>query len=63
MDLSIDGEMFIVLVNASGQYSVWPADKVVPAGWVQDGPPKRKDECLSYIEQVWTDMRPKPTGR
>lgn len=53
-----DGE-FCVLVNDEGQYSLWPTFKEVPAGWKTVGPRGVRQECLAYIEENWTDMRPK----
>lgn len=50
---------FHVLVNEEGQHSLWPAFVPVPAGWtavVRDG---SREECLQYVEQNWTDLRPK----
>jgi MbtH protein len=49
---------FKVLVNAEEQYSLWPDYKAVPAGWREAGKSGAKQECLDYIETVWTDMRP-----
>ncbi|AJQ48236.1 MULTISPECIES: MbtH family protein [Pseudomonas] len=49
---------FKVLVNAEEQYSLWPDYKAVPAGWREAGKSGPKQECLDYIETVWTDMRP-----
>ncbi|MCO6440622.1 MAG: MbtH family protein [Nitrococcus mobilis] len=49
---------FNVVVNHEEQYSIWPDYKPVPAGWRTVGKQGSKDECLAYIEQVWTDMRP-----
>jgi MbtH protein len=51
-------ELFKVVVNGEGQYSVWPADRDRPNGWDDAGKSGSKEECLSYIEEVWTDMRP-----
>ncbi|MFD0883314.1 MbtH family protein [Streptosporangium algeriense] len=47
-----------VVVNDEEQYSIWPEGREVPGGWrvVREAAPK--DECLAYIEEVWTDMRP-----
>ncbi len=47
-----------VLVNDEEQHSLWPADLDVPAGWraVFDG---THDECVAYVEEHWTDMRPR----
>lgn len=49
---------FEVLVNNEEQYSLWSQDKAVPAGWRKAGKQGGKAECLAYIEEVWTDMRP-----
>lgn len=49
---------FEVVVNNEEQYSLWPQDKAVPAGWRKAGKQGGKAECLAYIEEVWTDMRP-----
>ena len=53
-----DGE-FCVLINDEGQYSLWPTFKDIPAGWTAIGPRGKRKECLDYIEENWTDMRPK----
>jgi len=50
---------FIVLVNHEGQYSLWPTFKEIPAGWSAVGPKGKKKECLDWVEENWTDMRPK----
>ena len=47
-----------VVVNHEEQYSIWPAERANPAGWSDAGKTGLKDECLAYIEEVWTDMRP-----
>ncbi|MDD2058578.1 MbtH family protein [Pseudomonas sp. GD03860] len=49
---------FKVLVNAEEQYSLWPDYKALPAGWREAGKSGSKQDCLDYIETVWTDMRP-----
>lgn len=49
---------FEVVINLEEQYSIWPADKPVPAGWRAVGKRGVKSACLGYIEEVWTDMRP-----
>ncbi len=50
---------FMVLVNAEQQYSLWPTFRDVPTGWTAVGPRGSRKECLDYIEENWTDMRPK----
>jgi MbtH protein len=47
-----------VVVNHEEQYSIWAADQEPPAGWRAVGVQGPKEECLSHIEEVWTDMRP-----
>lgn len=47
-----------VVINDEEQYSIWPQDREIPAGWREAGCRGTKDECLDYIEKVWTDMRP-----
>lgn len=55
----IDGDAFKVLVNGEGQHSLWPSAQPVPDGWRQIGPVGNKETCLAYVEENWTDMRPK----
>jgi MbtH protein len=49
---------FQVVVNHEGQYSLWPADREPPAGWSNAGKVGTREECLAYVEEFWTDMRP-----
>ena len=53
-----DSTIYQVVANDEEQYSIWPADRGLPAGWRQAGPSGPKAECLAYINEVWTDMRP-----
>ena len=50
--------LFQVVVNHEEQYSIWPDYKAVPQGWRTVGKSGLKKECLAYIEETWTDMRP-----
>lgn len=51
--------VFYVLVNAEEQHSLWPKFAEVPAGWrVVFGESSRAD-CLAYVEENWSDLRPK----
>lgn len=52
------GATFKVVVNDEEQYSIWPADRENPLGWRDGGKAGTKEECLAYIKEVWTDMRP-----
>ncbi|HEX6096635.1 MAG TPA: MbtH family NRPS accessory protein [Thermoanaerobaculia bacterium] len=49
---------YIVVLNDDEQYSIWPADHDLPAGWRAEGTEGSKSVCLDHIEKVWTDMRP-----
>lgn len=53
-----DDTIYRVVVNHEEQYSIWPDFKEIPAGWREVGRKGAKDECLTYIKEVWTDMRP-----
>ena len=53
-----DNSRYAVVVNHEEQYSIWPTDRELPLGWQEAGKHGSKDECLAYIEAVWTDMRP-----
>ena len=53
-----DNTIYKVVVNHEEQYSIWFADREIPAGWTEVGKSGTKDECLAYIKEVWTDMRP-----
>jgi MbtH protein len=49
---------FYAVVNDEEQYSIWQSDRPLPQGWRQAGPVGTRADCLAYIEQVWTDLRP-----
>ncbi|MDH2424452.1 MbtH family protein [Sphaerisporangium sp. TRM90804] len=49
---------YVVLVNHEAQYSLWPAEQAVPAGWRPARGPGTRQECLDHVEANWTDMRP-----
>jgi MbtH protein len=53
-----DLTLYKVVVNHEEQYSLWPAARENPPGWKEVGKSGTKAECLAYIEEVWTDMRP-----
>jgi MbtH protein len=54
-----DTTTYKVVVNDEEQYSIWPAHRENPLGWHDAGFQGDKRACLAYIEEVWTDMRPK----
>jgi MbtH protein len=53
-----DKTNYRVVINHEEQYSIWPADRENPLGWKDVGKQGTKRDCLAYIEEVWTDMRP-----
>jgi len=57
-DETEDKTIYKVVVNHEEQYSIWPVEKENPLGWKDVGKSEPKAECLAYIKEVWTDMRP-----
>lgn len=57
-DENDDTRIYTVVVNHEEQYSIWPQDREIPLGWEEAGKTGAKQECLDYVENVWTDMRP-----
>ena len=53
-----DTTTYKVVVNSEEQYSIWPVERENPPGWREAGKSGSKTECLAYIKEVWTDMRP-----
>jgi|tagenome__1003787_1003787.scaffolds.fasta_scaffold18136932_1 MbtH protein len=53
-----DATVYKVVVNDEEQYSIWPAHRENAPGWRDAGKNGTRADCLSYIESVWTDMRP-----
>ena len=56
--MSGDSRLYVVVVNDEEQYSIWPSERDLPAGWHRDGFTGTEEDCLAHIEEVWTDMRP-----
>ena len=54
----VDTTVYAVVANHEEQYSIWPKDREIPAGWRAVGKEGLKDECLAYVDEVWQDMRP-----
>jgi len=57
--MSDDHGQFEVVINDQGQYSLWPAGKAMAIGWKAVGQCGERQACLDYINQHWTDMRPR----
>jgi MbtH protein len=47
-----------VVINHEEQYSIWFADRKNPLGWRDVGKSGSRSQCLEYIKEVWTDMKP-----
>jgi len=47
-----------VVINHEEQYSIWPVDRENALGWNDVGRVGSKDQCIKYIEEVWTDLSP-----
>ena len=54
----LESRIYKVVFNHEEQYSIWPADMTIPYGWREAGKQGLKPECLEYVKEVWTDMRP-----
>ncbi|MEH0934860.1 MbtH family protein [Micromonospora psammae] len=52
-------DRFVVVRNDEEQYSIWPADRELPAGWYDAGFTGPRADCLAHVDEVWTDMRPR----
>lgn len=53
-----DNTIYKVVLNHEEQYSIWPAHRDNALGWRDAGKVGPKADCLDYIKEVWTDMRP-----
>lgn len=51
--------VFLALINDENQYSLWPEFLDVPQGWTVAHGPDDREAVLAFIEDSWTDMRPK----
>jgi MbtH protein len=51
--------VFLVLINEEAQYSLWPSFAPVPAGWTVVLADSSRADALAYVNEHWTDMRPK----
>lgn len=51
-------ERWTVLINAEEQHGLFPADLPTPAGWRPTDFTGTEEECVAYVDEHWTDMRP-----
>ncbi|WP_156727438.1 MbtH family protein [Streptomyces apocyni] len=54
-----DSARYFVLVNDENQHSLWPAFAEIPDGWRAVHGQDSRQACADYINENWTDMRPK----
>lgn len=54
-----ENRTYLVLVNDEGQHSLWPSFADVPAGWEVVHGADGRAACLAFVEENWTDMRPR----
>lgn len=59
MDQDDPFDTYVVVMNDEEQYSIWPEAKPVPEGWKIAGPAGDKESCLAWVDENWTDMRPR----
>lgn len=57
-EIPAESDACLVVVNDLDQYSVWPAQRKLPAGWRVVGEPAPRQRCLDRIETLWVDMCP-----
>jgi amino acid adenylation domain-containing protein len=53
-----DTTIYKIVVNHEEHYSIWPTASENPLGWRDVGRTGLKNECLAYIKELWTDMKP-----
>ncbi|GJL62444.1 MAG: antibiotic synthesis protein MbtH [Nitrospirales bacterium] len=53
-----ENRIYKVVINHERQYSIWPVGRKNALGWTDVNKNGTKSECLAYIKEVWTDMRP-----
>ncbi|HEV8692910.1 MAG TPA: MbtH family NRPS accessory protein [Lysobacter sp.] len=52
-----------VVANHEDQYSLLPVGHALPAGWRDANCQGSKAQCLAYIREAWTDLRPRSVRR
>lgn len=56
-------DKYKVVINHEEQYAIIPVDQSLSRGWREIGKSGTQTECLNYIEEVWTDMKPSDKER
>jgi MbtH protein len=50
---------FLVLANDEGQHCIWPVFAEIPSGWSVVQGEGTRQAALEYVQQQWTDLRPR----
>lgn len=50
--------IYKVLLNDEEQHALWPNHLSIPHGWKEAGYVGDKESCMSFVNQVWTDITP-----
>jgi len=58
-DDQLNQNEYLVLINDEEQYSIWLERLPIPGGWRSVGMQGSREECTSFVDNNWTDMRPK----
>jgi MbtH protein len=49
---------YTVLRNEEDQYGLYPVGRALPDGWRETGVTGSEEDCVNWVDQHWTDMRP-----
>jgi len=52
-----DTTRYKVVVSQDNQYTLIPVTELPARTWREAGMTGTKEQCLAYIEEVWTDMK------
>ncbi len=58
-----DTYQFFVLINAAGDYSLWPEFAKVPEAWQVVFGLAGRQQCLDYVETHWLNLHPAAAHR
>lgn len=57
--LEDESGIYTAVINAEEQYSIWPVNRELPAGWTRVGSAGSRAAVLTFINSTWLDMRPR----
>lgn len=50
-----DEPRYVAVRSSHNHYSIWPAGREIPSGWIQIGEAGSSEECLDLVEATWED--------